>query len=705
MKHAKKSAKVIVFIFSAVFLIASFPMKAFATQTRVQYFNQNYTLESQGADNIVKVAMAQMGKKGSDLKYTEEWCADFVSDCALLAEEGQAIPKNGSVGALCDGIIRNGGHIVSGIPQKGDIAVYDWSGNKKRNHVEIVYNVDGERVYTVGGNSGSSSSLSGRAVKSHTYIYNASVFTYFVRPDYRNRSVNQDTEGPAITEVTAQARSQDTGKISFRAADISGISSTAVTVWTDKNGTDDIKTYECTRVSGTETDGYYECYIYNVDHNSEHGLYHVNIQCTDKRNNHSNTSTGLTLPEKAPSITVSEITPTDTGYHLTFEVLFSTTTKELYTAECKEVCTWTEYLGTDDMISERPLVKRKISSSGGSTPDYSIIRCTITYEIDISVADHNKEAGTYFSKIVVTDSNENTFEYLVEAKVDESIPDNIEEKIQYGDPQFVWAADYKTCKVTYPCLTEAAYSQTYDCTVTSKVKVKPACTQKGITTYTAVYGTDSDTRDVKDIEALGHKEKTTVRRATQSASGYEKVTCSVCSKVVKKTTIPKIKSVSVNDCTYTGRGVSPKITVKDANGDTIGKKYYSVSLRNHKKVGKATVAITFKGKYKGTATKSFKIIPKPTKVSKITAQSKALKVYWQKKTSQTTGYQIECATDSKFTNNVVKKTVSDRTRSSVRISGLKAKRKYYIRIRTYKTVSGKKYYSGWRTYTKTVTTK
>ena len=73
-------------------------------------------------------------------------------------------------------------------------------------------------------------------------------------------------------------------------------------------------------------------------------------------------------------------------------------------------------------------------------------------------------------------------------------------------------------------------------------------------------------------------------------------------------------------------------------------------------------------------------------------------------TSYITGYQIQYATDSKFTKNVKKVTVPKYSTTSKKITKLKPKKKYYVQIRSYKTVGGKKYYSAWSAK-KTVKTK
>jgi hypothetical protein len=86
------------------------------------------------------------------------------------------------------------------------------------------------------------------------------------------------------------------------------------------------------------------------------------------------------------------------------------------------------------------------------------------------------------------------------------------------------------------------------------------------------------------------------------------------------------------------------------------------------------------------------------------AKSDRITLTWKKQTKQVTGYQIQYATDSKFTKNKTTILVKGTKKSSETITGLSGKTKYYFRIRTYKTVDGKKYYSAWSKQKK-VTTK
>ena len=81
---------------------------------------------------------------------------------------------------------------------------------------------------------------------------------------------------------------------------------------------------------------------------------------------------------------------------------------------------------------------------------------------------------------------------------------------------------------------------------------------------------------------------------------------------------------------------------------------------------------------------------------------------WKKQTAQTDGYEIQYSTDSKFKKGTKIKEVNKNKTTSQSISKLKAKKKYYVRIRTYKKVkvNGKstKICSGW-SKVKTVKTK
>ncbi|MBE6740751.1 MAG: fibronectin type III domain-containing protein [Ruminococcaceae bacterium] len=179
-----------------------------------------------------------------------------------------------------------------------------------------------------------------------------------------------------------------------------------------------------------------------------------------------------------------------------------------------------------------------------------------------------------------------------------------------------------------------------------------------------------------------------------------------CDYMKTTKTIYAVKSISLSKSSYTydGKEKKPTVTIKDRKGNKLDKSNYSVKYSSNKKVGTAKVKITFKNDYEGSFTKTFKINPKGTSLTSVKATKKGFTAKWKKQSTQTTGYQIQYATDSKFTKSKKTVTVKGTKNLSKTVSKLGGKKKYYVRVRTYKTVGDKKYYSSW-SKAKTVTTK
>ena len=231
--------------------------------------------------------------------------------------------------------------------------------------------------------------------------------------------------------------------------------------------------------------------------------------------------------------------------------------------------------------------------------------------------------------------------------------------------------------------------------------------------YEDVLGTKeiTDLASWGNIAKIAHTTKQTVTKATPTANGMIVNYCSVCKKTLSTTVIPKASSIKLKatSLTYNGKVRTPKVIVKDRTGKTLVKNTdYTVSYaKGRKYVGKYAVKITFKGKYSGTKTLYFTIKPKATSISSLKAGSKKFTVKWKKQATQTTGYQVQYSASSKF-SKAKTVTVGKNTTVSKKISKLSGKKKYYVRVRTYKTVkiNGKsiRIYSGW-SKAKTVTTK
>lgn len=153
--------------------------------------------------------------------------------------------------------------------------------------------------------------------------------------------------------------------------------------------------------------------------------------------------------------------------------------------------------------------------------------------------------------------------------------------------------------------------------------------------------------------------------------------------------------------TYNGRLQRPTVTVKLGTTTLKNGTDYTVSYRNNKKPGKATVTITGAGNYAGTKTATFKIKPKKAAVRKATAQkNRKLKVTW-KRDSLATGYQVVVGTNAKVTKNKKVINVTRNKTTSKTFKKLKKGKRYYVKVRSYKKVDGKKLYGAYSKAKKT----
>lgn len=152
--------------------------------------------------------------------------------------------------------------------------------------------------------------------------------------------------------------------------------------------------------------------------------------------------------------------------------------------------------------------------------------------------------------------------------------------------------------------------------------------------------------------------------------------------------------------TYNGKNKEPKVTLKEYEDPLKLGKHYTVSYSGNKNVGNAKVILKGIENCYGSITKTFKINPKGTSVKKLYKAKKAFTVKWSKQsakmsTSRITGYQIQYSTSSKFASGNKAIKVKGYAKTSKKISKLKAKKKYYVRVRTYKTINGNTFYSTW----------
>lgn len=161
-------------------------------------------------------------------------------------------------------------------------------------------------------------------------------------------------------------------------------------------------------------------------------------------------------------------------------------------------------------------------------------------------------------------------------------------------------------------------------------------------------------------------------------------------------------SLKTKTFTYNGKAKKTTVSVYDRLGNKLPSDQYTVSYKNNKKPGYATVTVTLKGNYSGTLSAKMTVKPKKATLNSVkSTKKKKATIKWKKDTT-VTGYSIQYSTSKKFTKKTTKTvTVKSKKKTSKTISKLKSKKKYYIRIREYKQSGGKKIYGAW-SKTKTV---
>ena len=230
--------------------------------------------------------------------------------------------------------------------------------------------------------------------------------------------------------------------------------------------------------------------------------------------------------------------------------------------------------------------------------------------------------------------------------------------------------------------------------------VASTCTKAGKTegAWCSACGTITIAQKNVDKKKHSHGTAKVEKKATTKGEGKLVTRCKVCNTQVASSKIYKIKSVSLSKTTYTytGKYLKPSVTVKNTKNQKISSKYYTVSYKNHKYTGKASVIVKFKDRYSGTITKTFKINPKKPTILKPAAAKKAVTVKWKKVSGKISGYEVMYSTSKSFKKGSATKTkLVKSTKTSYKATKLKAKKTYYVKVRAYKTVGKTKYYSAW----------
>ena len=241
------------------------------------------------------------------------------------------------------------------------------------------------------------------------------------------------------------------------------------------------------------------------------------------------------------------------------------------------------------------------------------------------------------------------------------------------------------CKVTL-----AKTSYTYD----GKAK-KPAVTVKdGGTTLTN--GKDYEVAYANNINA-GTAKVTVTGKGNYTGTVTMNVVIKKAASVITASHITKATSAKAQKASIGAKVKGgAKLTYKSNN------KYVTVDRKGQvtiakKFVGQATITIAAaatKNYNAGTKKVTVTVNPASTKLSSVkNSASKSMKVAW-KKNAAVTGYQVQYATAKNF-KGAKAVTVKKAKTTSVTIKKLAKGKKYYVRVRTYRKVSGKTYYSTW----------
>ena len=224
------------------------------------------------------------------------------------------------------------------------------------------------------------------------------------------------------------------------------------------------------------------------------------------------------------------------------------------------------------------------------------------------------------------------------------------------------------------------------------------CTEPGEKQYICEICEESK---CETIPTENHVIITQLTPATPGMNGSVVTRCSNCNTELSRSVIycPQTVTLSATKYTYDGKEKKPSVKVTDSNGKTISASNYSVTYASGRKaVGRYSVKLDFKGNYSGSITKTFDIVPKATSLKSVkSVKKKAIQLVWSK-VAGVSGYEIQLATDKSFKKEIKSYTAESKYTKG-NINNLKGGKKYYVRIRAFKTVKygGKnvKIYSSW----------
>ena len=274
--------------------------------------------------------------------------------------------------------------------------------------------------------------------------------------------------------------------------------------------------------------------------------------------------------------------------------------------------------------------------------------------------------------------------------------DNISGSYKYSLPDYVNSVDVTYTDGTVVKYTYNEASGSYTTDAPAKYTVYPLTIENPndwSSGYNSVYfNIDGKSKSLKftvydnehfeyNLNTIGLNETNTVHFYRDDAKSYYKFyrfTPETSGEVVT-TTVKTTDNIET-----TGETVTPVVTT--TNGDSINRETTSNNATNGVVPKPSTTSTSLQ------ASNSKK--PATTKVKKVKATKKSLTIKWSK-VKGASGYEIQVATDKYFKKNKKSILVKKQKTTSAKIKKLKSKKKYYVRVRTYKVVGRKKVYSSW----------
>ena len=353
------------------------------------------------------------------------------------------------------------------------------------------------------------------------------------------------------------------------------------------------------------------------------------------------------------------------------------------------------------------------SEAGTETRTCSV--CLAEETRDIPTIAHTWDEGVVTKEATCVEKGVKTFTCT-------ACGETMTEEIGLADHKYVEAVTAATC-------TEGGYT-TYTCSVcedTFKADETPAlghnygewtvaepaipatCTTAGKTAVeTRVCANDAshvETRGGEEVAALGHSYEAVVTAPTCKEQGYTTYTCSVCGDSYKAD-YTDVVAHTWNDGEVTTPATCTAAGVKTYTCAVCGEtKTEEIAMAAHTPVVDKAVSATFKkaGKTEGshcsvcgkvlTAQKVVKKLVSPS-ITKVKAGKKSFTATW-KKSATVAGYQIQYSTAKNFKKGAKTVTVKKAKTTKKVVKKLKGGKTYFVRVRAYKTIDGKKVYSSW----------